>query len=135
MTLVYMLDTNITSAAIRGEPAIEAKLGALPQEAWCISAITMSEHVYGLSKRPEARRLARLVQEFLQVADVLPWDRHAADAHGELRAELESAGIPIGHYDTMIAAHARALGLIVVTDNERHFGRVPRLSVENWLRR
>lgn len=134
MSLVYMLDTNITSAAIRGDPAIGAKLDALPQEVWCISAVTMSEHVYGLAKRPEARRLARLVYEFLQVAEVLPWDRLAADAHGQVRAELERSGTPIDHYDAMIAAHARAHGLIVVTDNERHFRRVPGLTVENWLR-
>jgi tRNA(fMet)-specific endonuclease VapC len=93
-----------------------------------------SEHIHGLARRPEARRLATLVQEFLQVAEVLPWDRLAADAHGKLRAELERAGLPIDHYDAMIAAHACAHGLIIVTDNERHFRRVPGLTVENWLR-
>jgi tRNA(fMet)-specific endonuclease VapC len=134
MSLVYMLDTNITSAAIRGEPAIAAKLDALPGEAWCISSVTMSEHVYGLAKRPEATRLSRVVHAFLQVAEVLPWDRQAADAHGQLRADLEGAGFPIGHNDAMIAAHALAMGLIIVTDNERHFRKVPGLTVENWLR-
>jgi tRNA(fMet)-specific endonuclease VapC len=134
MSLLYMLDTNITSAAIRGDAAVGAKLAALPADAWCISAVTAAEHHYGLAKRPEARTLARLVHAFLQVADVRPWDRLAAQAQGQLRATLERQGAPLDVYDGMIAAHALSLGLTVVTDNVKHFDRVPGLALENWLR-
>lgn len=134
MSLVFMLDTDIASAAIRGETAVSKRLQALPLEAWCISAVTAAEHLYGLAKRPQATTLARLVHGFLQVAEVAPWDRAAAGELGELRAELERKGTPIDAYDLMIAAHARAMGLVLVTDNQKHFSRVPGLNLENWLR-
>jgi len=134
MSLVYMLDTNITSAAIRGDAAVGARLAALPADAWCISAVTAAEHHYGLARRPEARTLARLVHHFLQVADVRPWDRLAAQAQGDLRATLANQGTPLDTYDCMIAAHALSLSLVLVTDNVKHFNRVPGLPLENWLR-
>ena len=128
-----MLDTNITSAAIREDGAVSAKLLTLPARAWCISAITAAEHHYGLAKRPQAQTLARLVQAFLQVADVRPWDSLAALTHGDLRATLEMQGMPLDSYDCMIAAHALSIGAILVTDNTKHFKRVPGLAMENWL--
>jgi len=134
MSLIYMLDTNISSAAIRGHAAVNAKLGALPQEAWCISAVTVSEHHYGLAKKPQAHRLANLVNEFLLVAQAMPWDSAAARCHGQLRADSERGGMPLHILDEMIAGHALALGLILVTDNERHFRRVGGLKIENWIR-
>ena len=129
-----MLDTNISSAAMKGDPLVGAKLEALPQDTWCVSAITAAEHVYGLAQRPEAVRLALVVREFLQVAEVLPWCRAAAEAHGVLRAQLKRAGTPVESYDSMIAAHALGKGLILVTDNVKHFSPVPGLRIENWLR-
>ena len=134
MSLVFMLDTNTTSAAIRGDTAVGAKLAALSADAWCISAVTVAEHHYGLAKRPEARTLARLVYSFLEMADVRSWDHLAAHAQGDLRATLAALGTPLDTYDCMIAAHALSLGLVLVTDNVKHFKRVPGLSWENWLR-
>lgn len=133
MTL-YMLDTNAASEAMRGHPAFDARLQALTSGQWCISAVTRSEIRYGAARRPEAVRLHRLVNEFLDIAPVLPWDAKAADSHGVLRAQLKTQGLPIGDFDEMIAAHALALGAVVVTDNTRHFARVPGLVLENWLR-
>lgn len=134
MSRLYMLDTNISSATIRGDPAVSAKLDALPQTAWCVSAVTAAEHIYGMAKRPTASTLARLVRAFLLVAEVLPWGREAAEQQGELRANLESKGTPIHEYDLLIAAHALSEQLILVTDNDKHFRRVPGLVIENWLR-
>ncbi|MFT3717269.1 type II toxin-antitoxin system VapC family toxin [Pseudorhodoferax sp.] len=133
MTL-YLLDTNAASAAMRGHPAFDARLQALAPGRWCISAVTRSEIRFGAALRPEATRLHQLVDEFLRIAPVLPWDADAADRHGVLRADLRSRGQPIGDFDEMIAAHALARGAVVVTDNTRHFARVPGLVVENWLR-
>ena len=133
MTL-YMLDTNAASEAMRGHPVFDEKLQALPPGQWCISAVTCSEIRYGVAKRPEAVRLHRIVDEFLRIVPILPWDAKAATRHGELRADLKARGMPIGDFDEMIAAHALALGAVVVTDNTRHFARVPGLVIENWLR-
>lgn len=130
----YMLDTNAASEAMRGNPGFDARLQALAPGQWCISAVTYSEIRYGAVRRPEAVRLHRLVDAFLRTVFVLPWGAEAADRHGRLRAELKARGESIGDFDEMIAAHALAHGAIVVTDNTRHFGRVPGLVIENWLR-
>ncbi len=75
-----------------------------------------------------------MVDEFLRIVPTLSWDTKAANRHGELRAELKAHGTPIGDFDEMIAAHALAIGAVVVTNNTRHFSRVPGLVIENWLR-
>lgn len=64
--------------------------------------------------------------------DVVAFDEHAAEHFGQLRAELYRVGQPIGPYDMMIAGHARATGLILVTNNIKEFNRVPGLRLENW---
>ena len=133
MTL-YMLDTNAASEAIRGNQAFDNRLQALAPGQWCISAVTCSELRFGIARRPEAVRLHRIVREFLRISPVLAWDAQAATRHGDLRAHLKASGKPIGDFDEMIAAHALAVGAIVVTDNTRHFARVPGLVIENWFR-
>lgn len=132
---LYMLDTSIASAIIAGRVDLDARLEALGPAWWCISAITRAELRFGVMRRPEATKLSRLVDAFLEAARTEPFDARAADEFGRLRAELERRGEGIGVADELIAAHALAIGAVVVTDNERHFSRVPRLSVENWLRR
>jgi tRNA(fMet)-specific endonuclease VapC len=130
----YLLDTNAVSVALRGHAGIDARLSELEAGDWCISAITRAELRYGVALKPEAKQLPRLVNAFLDVADTAPWDAAAADAHGKLRAALRKAGTPIGDFDEMIAAHALALGCVLVTDNVQHFKRVKDLKVENWVR-
>ena len=132
---IYMLDTSIASAIIAGRVDLDARLEALGPAWWCISAITRAELRFGVMRRPEATKLLRLVDAFLEAARTEPFDARAADEFGRLRAELERRGEGIGVADELIAAHALAIGAVVVTDNERHFSRVPQLSVENWLRR
>lgn len=132
--MLYMLDTNAASEAIRGNPLFDARLQALAPGQWCVSAVTCSELRYGIARRPEAVRLARIVEAFLHITAILPWDVRAANQHGQLRAYLRAQGSPIGDFDEMIAAHALALDAILVTDNVRHFERIPGLRIENWLR-
>ena len=134
MSVIYMLDTNASSAAIRGDAGLDAKLQTLDRREWCISTITVAEHMYGLAKKPEAVRLAELVHAFLDAANVLMWDMAAAHALGRVRADLEKRGQVIGAYDMLIAAHALSRNLILVTDNIREFTRVENLKVENWQR-
>jgi tRNA(fMet)-specific endonuclease VapC len=130
--MLFMLDTNAVSAVMRGSAFMDKKLLALDSSEWCISAITHSEICYGLALRPEATKLARAAAAFLAAATTLPWDAAAAEAHGRLRARLRTAGTPIGDFDEMIAAHALALGAVIVTDNLRHFSKVEGLKFETW---
>lgn len=121
------------SHALRGHPEVDRRLAALEPADWCISAITRAELRYGLALRPEATRLATVVEAFLETARCLPWDAEAADRHGALRALLRKAGRPIGPYDELIAAHALSVGAVLVTANLRHLARVPGLGVVNWV--
>ena len=130
----YLLDTNAVSAALKGNAEIDRRLRELPTAQWCISAVTRAELRFGVARRPEASRLAQVVDAFLSVARTEAWDARAADAHGYLRAVLASKGKRIGDFDEMIAAHALALGSTLVTDNVRHFSRVDGLRIENWIR-
>jgi tRNA(fMet)-specific endonuclease VapC len=131
---LYLLDTNVASAALKGSASVDSRLAELPPDGWCISAVTRAELRYGVARRPQATRLAQVVEAFLAVARTEPWDERAADVHGLVRAALASRERGIGVFDGMIAAHALALGATLVTDNVRPFGRIPDLATENWLR-
>lgn len=133
MTL-YLLDTNIASAVLRGMPSVDARIAQLDPAQLCISAVTRAELRYGLALRPGAVKLAQLVDAFLNTFITVPWDASAADYHGRLRAYLRVRGTPIGDFDEMIAAHALSLGATLVTDNVQHFRRVDELRIDNWLR-
>jgi len=98
----------------------------------CVSSVTLSELEYGAAKSADPQRNRLALAEFMTPLSVLPYDDAAAPVYGRVRAELERAGTPIGPLDTMIAAHALSLGLILVTDNEREFRRVSGLKVQNW---
>ncbi|MDO4905501.1 MAG: type II toxin-antitoxin system VapC family toxin [Lautropia sp.] len=129
-----MLDTNIVSYLLRGRHAVlESRLRQIEPGAVCISVITRAELRYGVARVPEAPRLAREVDRFLQGIVVLSWSDGAADAYGQIRAWLEQRGMGIGALDTMIAAHALASDITLVTNDESVFRRVPGLRVENWM--
>ena len=127
-----MLDTNTVSHAIKGSSAlVRARLLAAPRNAVCISAITEGELRFGLAWRPEAVRLAAGVEAFFLRVSILPWDSLVAVRYGPLRAALKGAGKPLGHLDTLIAAHALAADAVLVT-HDLAFRRVPGLTIEDW---
>ncbi len=88
--------------------------------------------IYGAEKSSAPGNNLAVVESFLARLVVMDYDRRAAEHTGQLRAELQKHGTPIGPYDQMIAGHARGLGLVVVTNNEREFTRVPGIRIENW---
>ena len=132
--LKYMLDTDICIYVNKNRPA-EIR-GAFNQHAGqlCISTVTWGELVYGAehSARPEDN--LAVIEGMIARLEVLPFERHDADHFGQIRSELYKEGMPIGPYDMMIAGHARARGLILVTNNIREFGRVPGLRVDDWVK-
>ncbi len=134
---MYLLDTDILSNLMRRAPpsALVAKVARIPPEHQFTSSITLGELVYGAHRLRErtAALLERIEDTLLPNLPVLPFDASAAGHYGEIRAELERRGTPIGDADVRIAAIALAHELKVVTGNERHFRRVPGLETENWL--
>ncbi len=99
----------------------------------CISAVTLGELIYGAEKSEQPLRNLADVEGLAARLTVMSFDDKAAIQFGQLRAELAKNGKPIGPYDLMIAGHARALGLKLVTNNTREFKRVPGLRIENWI--
>jgi tRNA(fMet)-specific endonuclease VapC len=134
VTARYLLDTNIVSDLVRNpQGRVAAKIAEVGENAVAISIIVAAELRYGAAKKRSARLTAQL-EVILTALEVVPLEAPADAAYGSIRVALEAAGTPIGGNDLLIAAHAVALDMIVVTANEREFRRVPRLDVENWLR-
>lgn len=129
-----MLDTDVCSCLMRDPTGFEneslAGLETL-SEAF-VSAVTRGELRFGAARVGEGTRLDAIVEIFLGSVTTLPWDASAADRYGLVRADLERRGEPIGELDQMIAAHALVLGATLVTNNVRHFSRIPHLDIRAW---
>ena len=134
MTFSYLLDTNILSALVRQpQGPVTARIAEVGEGAICTSIIVAGELRFGAVKKG-SERLSTQLETILGALPILPLEAPADTAYAKIRAALEATGQPIGANDLLIAAHAFTLGLILVTDNEREFGRVAGLACENWLR-
>jgi tRNA(fMet)-specific endonuclease VapC len=129
----YLLDTNILSHLVR-EPQgrVAARISEVGEGHVLTSIIVACELRYGAAKRA-SRRLTRQVEAVLGAIAILPLEAGADRHYAAIRTALEKKGTPIGAHDMLIAAHARSLGAICVTDNVAEFRRVPALKIENWL--
>ena len=134
---MYLLDTDVLSNLLRRSPStiLISKLASVPSEEQFTSSITLGELFYGAHRFRErtADLLRRLEGTLLPNLPVLPFDADAARSYGQVRADLERRGTPIGDADLRIASIALTRNLTVVTGNVRHFRQVPDLIVENWL--
>jgi tRNA(fMet)-specific endonuclease VapC len=131
--LRHMLDINICIHVQKNRPDyLQGRFNRLEGQL-CISSIALGELCFGAEKSARRDHNLAVVEQFASRLEVLPFGDKAAAHYGQIRAELEHAGAPIGSLDMLIAAHARSEGLILVTNNEREFGRVPGLRLENWL--
>ena len=129
----YLLDTNICIYIANRQPeAVEARLLKLLPGEVGMSVVTYLELVYGAWKSARSETNLARISRLAALIPVQPLDGSVAECHGQLRTDLERAGKPIGAYDMLIAAHAMSLGLILVTNNAREFGRVKGLRIENW---
>jgi tRNA(fMet)-specific endonuclease VapC len=132
MAVRYMLDTNTVSYAIKGDPRpVRDRLKAVPKAHVALSVFTQAELLYGLARKPHARRIRIEVEAFLRDLEILPWNSAAAASYGEVRAAQERKGRTLSHEDLMIASHALALGLTLAT-SDRAFSFVDGLKTEDW---
>ncbi|NTV05343.1 MAG: type II toxin-antitoxin system VapC family toxin [Chlorobiaceae bacterium] len=128
----YLLDTNICIYIINARPPHvlerfrQVSIGDIG-----ISSITAAELVFGVIKSGSERN-RRALEMFFVPLELYPFDATAVWHYGEIRSDLEQRGEPIGPVDTMIAAHAKALNAVLVTNNSREFSRVQGLNIENW---
>jgi tRNA(fMet)-specific endonuclease VapC len=133
MGLTYLLDTNTCIDLIRGRSVrVLGRLKSLAPDDVAVSTITVSELEYGAHKSANPSRNRAALEKFLLPLEILSYDEAAAAAYGKLRAYLEALGTPIGPMDTLIAAHARSLELILVSNNTKEFKRVPDLCLVDW---
>ena len=131
----FMLDTNICIYIIKRKPLdVIEHFKQIEISQMCISSITLSELLYGVSKssKPGQNKIA-LVQ-FIAPLEILPYGDDAAQYYGDLRANLEKQGTPIGALDMLIAAHALSIACTLVTNNEKEFVRIPNLKIDNWVK-
>lgn len=129
---MIQLDTNICIYVINARPPgvlahfHQYRLGDIG-----ISSVVAAELAYGVAKSGSARNRHAL-EMFLAPLEIVSFDESAVWTYGELRADLERCGHPIGSLDTMIAAHALSMNAVLVTNNTREFSRVKGLNLENW---
>lgn len=130
----YMLDTNIIVYAKNNRPkTVFVNFQRYTPKDMCISAITMAELEFGIcnSSKPEQNRLALAM--FLSGIEIAPFDKKAAEEYGKIRFDLKMRGLLIGSNDMLIAAHAKSLGLTLISNNTREFERIDGLKLENWV--
>ena len=129
----YMLDTDICSYIMRRSPdAVIKRLAKVPVSDVCISVISKSELMFGVEISPKRRQDEAALASFLRHVEVLDFPDEASLHYAKIRAELKARGTMIGANDLFIAAHARSLGLTLVTNNIREFKQVRGLSIDNW---
>lgn len=132
--LKYMLDTNILIYTMKNRPANVKKSFNLHAGQMCISSVSLGELVFGAERSGQVERNLADIEMMIAHLEVLPFGTMEASHFGQIRAHLYTKGQPIGPYDMMIAGHARATGMILVTNNENEFIRVPGLQIENWCK-
>jgi len=133
MTYQYLLDTNILSDLVRHpQGRIFQHIVDVGEDSVCTSIIVACELRFGVVKSGSSR-LVQQLERILEVLTVLPLESPVDEHYASIRTNLEQAGIPIGPNDLLIAAHALALDLTLITANTREFERVPALKLDNWL--
>ena len=132
MPVRYLLDTNTASYVIKGNfPRVRERLMKTQMAEVGISVLTEAELRSGVARKPAAVKLRTAIEEFLLRVETLPWDSEAAQQYGQIRAALERVGQPMGNLDMMIAAHALACQVVLVT-HDHVFRRIKQLKIEDW---
>lgn len=130
----YLLDTNICIYIAKHQPpAVRERFGRHAASELALSVITLGELRFGAERSQARERALTVIHELAAVVEVVPVPEVAGEHYGQIRAALHQKGQPIGNNDLWLAAHARSMGWVLVTNNEREFSRVQGLQVENWV--
>jgi tRNA(fMet)-specific endonuclease VapC len=130
----YLLDTNICIYIKNHRPPeVLARFSKLPPGKVAMSSITYGELCFGAEKSAKPKETLQILENLVTLIPVLPLDENASQHYGKIRQQLQASGKLIGNNDLWIAAHALAGKLVLVTNNESEFKRVPGLKVENWV--
>jgi predicted nucleic acid-binding protein len=129
---MYLLDTDTVIYALKGHPAVTARLAELADRPMHLSVSSLMELYYGADKSSQRTRNMARIRTIAQEFNVLTFDEVIAATFGEIKAGLEGRGTPLDDMDVMIAAVALAKNLILVTNNTRHFKRISGLVLQNW---
>lgn len=130
----YLLDTNICIYIAKNQPvAVRERFERHSLQALAMSTVTLGELRFGAEKSQARERAMATIEQLAQLIQPCALPMTAAEHYGSIRAALQKQGLPIGNNDLWLAAHARAEGWILVTNNVREFARVPGLQVENWV--
>ncbi len=133
--ILYMLDTDICSYIIRERPLqVLEHFKRVEMDHLCISVVTYAELLYGVEHSSSKKVNRSIIDDFILHLSIIPWNEEAAEHYGNIRAYLQAKGRVIGSMDMMIAAHARSQKMTLVTNNDKHFQRVQKLTVENWAK-
>ena len=130
--MTHLLDTNVCVAVLRGVSNVQARLRAMSPDEIGVSTVTVYELAVGVERCRDPRAEHVKVERFLAPLHILNFDGEAARRAGKVRAQLEKAGSLIGAYDLLLAGHALALSVTLVTRNTTEFARVRGLQVEDW---
>ena len=134
MTSLYMLDTNTCAFVLRrSSQALLDRIQTVPLERQVMSMVTLAELLYGVQISSQNKKNWAAVDALTRHLSVIDWSRDAAEHYAEIRADLKKKGQSIGSNDLTIAAQARSLGAVVVTNNVKDFRRVKGLKYENWM--
>jgi tRNA(fMet)-specific endonuclease VapC len=134
MSGLYLLDTDICAVVLRRtSDTLLDRIQSVPLAQQAISVVTYAELLYGVQVSSKKKANQDAVDALVRHLAVLEWSQAAARHYAEIRADLNKKGSMIGTNDLMIAAHARSLAAVVVTNNTKDFGRVKGLEVENWM--
>ena len=131
---MYMLDTNICIYVIKKKPQnVLDQLKQNKEKGLCISTITLAELEFGNENSLYKEKNEIALMEFLAIINIKHFDENAAREFGIIKKYLKDRNGIIGPYDMLIGAHAKALNMILVTNNVKEFKRIPHLKIENWV--
>ena len=134
MSQIYMLDTDTCAFILRkSSPVLLERIQLVPLQQQSMSVITLAELLYGVQVSSKKKMNREGVDALVRHVNVLDWTNEAAEHYAEIRADLKKKGQIIGSNDLLIAAHARSLGAVIVTNNVKDFRRVKGLQLENWM--
>jgi len=131
--MTYLLDTDTCVFWLRGKPPVREHLQAVGPEAVAVSIVTLAELRYGAECSDQVASNHSAIDDFIAPLSIVDIDAETARAFGEIKAELRRSGALIDDLDLLIAATVHAHDLILVTNNQDHFGRVPGLRLDNWI--